>query len=697
MSEFGNIARSRGAGHEWLVTIAPGARRARGVLLSAVASIAVVGATTTGAGAQSSAHNYQVFFDFDRADLTPGAVRIVDEAADNAVAGRATQVDVTGYTDTVGSDVYNRRLSKRRALTVQAELTKHGVPATEIAIFAKGKLDPLVPTADGVKEPRNRRVQIIYSDTVDSGLSSAAAAPAAAPAGCSGDVDPYANHACLDTYLGTGIFERFANYYKLEWGQSGAPTDPNAASSSREGWPKTPQTTPPIPFTEWPYGGVTPIGVTRPGSVDSPLMVAVANTSLGEWMNDNGFQVYGWVDPGFNVSTNSVKPGGNAPINYAYTPNTVQLDQAVIYLDKFPDTVQTDHIDWGMRLSAIYGENYRYTQSYSPFTAYQINKYNRVNGYDFPMVYAEVYIPYVAEGLMIRVGRYISVPDIEAQLAPNNYMYTHSFTYGYDNYTNEGIQSTLFVTKQLALQLGVNIGTESWVFHAGQKIANLDPNPLYPGKTFLKDPGDTPSLTACLRYTWNDGADTIYPCADGINGGQWGYNNIQWYGTTFYHKFNDQWHISFEFYDIFEHRVPNENNPAIFAAYENGGTPFSPQYVPFNGPNLANCHGTAAIRCTTHSVGTTFYLAYSPDPLDNFTFRPEYYYDPEGWRTGVRTEYANISLGWQHWFSPQIEVRPEVGYYRSLSALAFNGNAAAGIAPSKNYTILAAGDIIIHF
>ena len=59
------------------------------------------------------------------------------------------------------------------------------------------------------------------------------------------------------------------------------------------------------------------------------------------------------------------------------------------------------------------------------------------------MVYGELYHPQVAEGLMIRVGRYISVPDIEAQLAPNNYMYSHSLTYAYDNYTNTGIQTTL--------------------------------------------------------------------------------------------------------------------------------------------------------------------------------------------------------------------------------------------------------------
>ncbi len=527
----------------------------------------------------------------------------------------------------------------------------------------------------------------------------AAAAPTATPAaaGCTGQVDPYKNYACLDTYLGTGFFERLYNYYKLEWGQAGPPSDPNAPPSRRDGWPPTPQTTPPMPFTEWPYGGTTDLGVTRPGSVDSPFMAAIGNTSVGQWMNDHGFQFYGWVDPGFNVSSNSVRPGGNAPIAYAYTPNTVQLDQFVVYLDKFPDTVQTDHLDWGMRLSAIYGENYRYTQSYAPWTTYQYNKNNQVNGYDFPMVYGELFIPQILQGTMVRVGRYISLPDIEAQLAPNNYMYTHSLTYAYDNYTNEGIQTTTAITKQLMVQLGVSVGTEAWIGHWGQQINNPDPNPLFPGTQMPKDPGAVPSWTACVRYTWNDGNDNVYPCADAINDGHWGYNNIQWWGTTYYHKFNDQWHVSTEFYDIYSNRVPNLNNPTAAAAIANGGTPFSPQYLANNAPNAASCHSVSQLSCTATAIGTVAYINYSPDPLNNFSFRPEYYDDEEGWRTGVRTGYYAFSLGWQHWLSPQIEFRPEIGYYRSISAKAFNGNALAGITPNMNYTVLGAMDMIVHF
>ena len=107
--------------------------------------------------------SYLVFFDFNKSDLTPQATQIVDQAAKNAGPAHVTQLTVTGHTDTVGSDAYNMRLSRRRAESVAAQLENDGIASSEIEIVAKGKRDPLVPTADGVKEPQNRRVQIVYS------------------------------------------------------------------------------------------------------------------------------------------------------------------------------------------------------------------------------------------------------------------------------------------------------------------------------------------------------------------------------------------------------------------------------------------------------------------------------------------------------------------------------------------------------
>jgi len=106
--------------------------------------------------------SYLVFFDFNKSDLTPQATGIVDTAARNAAAGKVTRLTVTGHTDTVGSDAYNMRLSRRRAESVATQLEKDGIASSEIEIVAKGKRDLLVPTADGVREPQNRRVQIVF-------------------------------------------------------------------------------------------------------------------------------------------------------------------------------------------------------------------------------------------------------------------------------------------------------------------------------------------------------------------------------------------------------------------------------------------------------------------------------------------------------------------------------------------------------
>jgi hypothetical protein len=159
---------------------------------------------------------------------------------------------------------------------------------------------------------------------------------------------------------------------------------------------------------------------------------------------------------------------------------------------------------------------------------------------------------------------------------------------------------------------------------------------------------------------------------------------------TYYHKFDDHWHISTEFYDEHENGVPNLNNPSIAAGLANGTitTPFS--ILNFNQPGMAHCASATAIRCNAYAIGAVAYINYSPEPLDNFSFRPEIYYDPQGQRTGTAATYWEVSLGWQHWYSPQVEVRPEIGYYQSNGANAFNGG-------TKNFTLIGAGDIIWHF
>jgi outer membrane protein OmpA-like peptidoglycan-associated protein len=105
--------------------------------------------------------NFLVFFDFDKSTLTPRAMDIVKEAARVAKSGQSAKVTCTGHTDTVGPARYNMALSLRRASAVKDALVREGVAAGTIAVVGRGEESLLVPTKEGVREPQNRRVEIL--------------------------------------------------------------------------------------------------------------------------------------------------------------------------------------------------------------------------------------------------------------------------------------------------------------------------------------------------------------------------------------------------------------------------------------------------------------------------------------------------------------------------------------------------------
>ncbi len=94
-----------------------------------------------------------------KASLTADGKRVVDAAAAGFNSGKPS-VGISGNTDLAGTQQYNLALSKRRAEAVKAALVKDGVPASAIDESWHGKENPRVPTADGVREPQNRRVEI---------------------------------------------------------------------------------------------------------------------------------------------------------------------------------------------------------------------------------------------------------------------------------------------------------------------------------------------------------------------------------------------------------------------------------------------------------------------------------------------------------------------------------------------------------
>ena len=102
-----------------------------------------------------------MFFDFNKSDLTSQAQQIVDQAASNAGPAHVTRMVVTGHTDTVGSDDDNDRLSNDRANEILNALIAAGLPREVLTAVGRGERDLLVPTADGVANAANRRVEVI--------------------------------------------------------------------------------------------------------------------------------------------------------------------------------------------------------------------------------------------------------------------------------------------------------------------------------------------------------------------------------------------------------------------------------------------------------------------------------------------------------------------------------------------------------
>ncbi len=180
-------------------------------------------------------------------------------------------------------------------------------------------------------------------------------------------------------------------------------------------------------------------------------MQALYTGPNGKAWEDSRVKIYGWLEGSLNLSTSDQS---NRPSAYDIYANRVELDQAVLYIERLPDTVQTDSVDWGFHLSGLFGTSYRFTLNKGYFSQ-QLLDQNRQYGFDPVLEYFDLYIPQVADGLNIRVGRFISVPGIEAQLAPNNYVYTHSLLYSIDPFTDTGIIGTIKLNDRWLVQLGL--------------------------------------------------------------------------------------------------------------------------------------------------------------------------------------------------------------------------------------------------
>jgi hypothetical protein len=426
-----------------------------------------------------------------------------------------------------------------------------------------------------------------------------------------------------DNYVLQGnFFQRLAQFYKQDW----AGTNPAAPSAVKRGLP-APLDSGPFPSSDWGYGGSPDIGA--PDNNVYPLMSALGLTN-------SRTKIYGWVAASIDFSTSS---HNNFPVSYDIFPNEIQLNQAVIYVERLPDTVQNTHFDWGYHLTAFYGIDYRFTTAKDYFSQ-QLLKFNHQYGFDPVLEYVDLYFP-VKDGLNIRIGRFLSVPGIEAQLAPNNYNMTHSLLYTIDPFTDTGIYGTLKLSKQWIVQLGVSAGHDVALWSEDAKA----------------------SAIFCLNYSTASNNDNFYGCANGINNGKYAYNNLQDYDFTWYHKFNSKWHTATEAWYMYERDVPNVAG--------NVSSPIAPEL----GANGAFCKA-GVLRCTAPEYAIVNYLNREINSKFMIGFRSDFLDDKKGQRTGFATKYTENTLYATKYIGSTIMLRPEIRFDHSWDLAAYNNGKA---------------------
>jgi Putative beta-barrel porin-2, OmpL-like. bbp2 len=429
------------------------------------------------------------------------------------------------------------------------------------------------------------------------------------------------------------FFARWADYYKQDW-TGKLPASPTPA---RRGLP-SPLDSPPFPSADWSYGGSPVIG--EPDGNSYPLMTA-ANGA------ESQSKLYGWVEPSLNFSTSSTN---NAPEANDVYSNRFELSQLVLYAERLPDTVQRDHIDWGYHLTALFGTDYRFTTAKGYFSGQWLDDH-RQYGFDPALEYVDLYLPKVAQGMNLRLGRYISIPGIEAQLAPNNYVFSHSLLYSVDPFTDTGLLATVKLSDQWLIQLGITGGHDVALWTSDAK----------------------PSGTACLSYTTKTVNDSVYLCANGINDGKYAYNNVQQYDGTWYHKFSKNWHMATESWYMYERDVPS-----IFGSV-----------TPEKGANGAYCL-IGEERCTAPEWAAVNFLQREISSHDYLSFRSDFLDDKKGQRTGFATKYSENSVMWGHWIGSSIQLRPEIRFERAWDSRAYDNG-------KKQNQFTAASDLIFHF
>lgn len=419
------------------------------------------------------------------------------------------------------------------------------------------------------------------------------------------------------------MWRRWSSFYLSDWRATPVPTEP---APTRRGL-EAPLDSPPFPSSDWAYGGSPAIGV--PDGNIYPTMSA-----LGQ--ENSRTRLYGWVEASGDASTSS---DTNYPLTYGFIPNRLGMNQAVLTLERQPDTLQRSHFDWGFHLSGFFGADYRYTIA-KGYGSGQLLEHNRQYGFDPLWESVDLYLP-IKEGLILRIGRFPSLPGIETQLAPGNYTISHSLVFSAAPSTETGAVATLKLTPQWMVQFGISAGHDVAPWTVDRKA----------------------SAIACLDYSTVTNHDNLYLCASGINDGKYAYDNVQQYDATWNHRFGAKWNTSTEVWGMYERDVPNVAHNVVHPM------------LPETGANGAFC-AAGQVACLAPEYAAMNYLNREVNSKMFVGMRSGLLNDKKGQRTGTPGKYTENTLYATRTFGTTVMLRPELRFDHSWDRSGYDGGKA---------------------
>lgn len=483
-----------------------------------------------------------------------------------------------------------------------------------------------------------------------------------------------------------------------------AQNDPNSAPSADNPYPFAPEGTKrrsypaPLdsvfPMTEWlGVGGTMPIGVP---DTDPEYPLEKAIYKVIPQLKKHRIKIYGWSNPGVGYSTSKLS---NIPNSYNIVPRRLELDQQIMRFERIPDTVQTEHMDWGFRVGLLYGIDYRWTtaQGWYPATK-QLLQHNYLYGFDPVELYGMVYFPKVCQGMVTKFGRFISPPDIEAQLAPDNFLWTHSQMFTVDCYTQTGLINAIKLNDNWTLQAAITAGADiaPWDKAAiptglflARWVSKSNNDSIYGGVNSINNGRFRGARAVLSQQQMISSVNQVIQQSAALNGGtpdtsvgnftnfdgsvyQYNYlqppahDNLQQFNLTWQHRFNKKGTIvtMTEAYFLYQYN-------ALTGGTVNNGPAHT--YNQLTGP------GTY-INGIAPAVGLVNYTAFKVSDKDYFTIRPvDFLLDYKGERTGFPTTFSSWTIGWCHRFNNLVCIRPEIRYDR-----AFNYNNQTIVKPYDN-------------